>query len=58
VEVISVTVVGSRVRVGLAAPQPLTAELTEPAVRSLQLAPGQRAIASWKATATRLLPLS
>ena len=50
------TVVGTRVRVGLAAPQPLTAELTEPAVRALQVEPGQRAVASWKATATRLLP--
>src|ERR671914_327556 len=58
VEVVSVTAVGSRVRVGLAAPQPLTAELTEPAVKSLHLQPGQRAVASWKATATRLLPLT
>jgi len=58
VEVVSVTAVGSRVRIGLAAPQPLTAELTEPAVRRLQLQPGQRAVASWKATATRLLPLA
>jgi len=31
VEVVSVTRVGNRVRIGLAAPQPLTAELTEPA---------------------------
>ena len=51
------TVVGSRVRVGLAAPQPLIAELTEPAVRALHVEPGQRVVASWKATATRLLPL-
>jgi molybdate transport system ATP-binding protein len=58
VEVVSVTAVGSRVRVGLAAPQPLTAELTEPAVRRLHIQPGQRAVASWKATATRLLPLT
>ena len=58
VEVVSVTAVGSRVRVGLAAPQPLTAELTEPAVRGLHIQPGQRAVASWKATATRLLPLT
>ena len=35
VEVVSVTAVGNRVRVGLAAPQPLTAELTEPAVERL-----------------------
>jgi len=58
VEVVSVTAVGSRVRVGLMAPQPLTAELTEPAVRAMSVAPGQRAVASWKATATRLLSLS
>ena len=58
VEVVSVTRVGSRVRISLAAPQPLTAELTEPAVRTMQIQPGQRAVATWKATATRLLPLS
>jgi len=58
VEVVSVTAVGSRVRVGLAAPQPLTAELTEPAVRALALEAGSRVVATWKATATRLLPLS
>ena len=57
VEVVSVTAVGNRVRVGLAAPQPLTAELTEPAVERLHLRPGARVVASWKATATRLLPL-
>jgi molybdate transport system ATP-binding protein len=57
VTVVSVTAVGNRVRVGLAAPQPLTAELTEPAVERLHVAPGDRAVASWKATATRLLPL-
>jgi molybdate transport system ATP-binding protein len=57
VEVVSVTAVGNRVRVGLAAPQPLTAELTEPAVARLELRPGERVVATWKATATRLLPL-
>jgi molybdate transport system ATP-binding protein len=57
VEVVSVTAVGNRVRVGLAAPQPLTAELTEPAVERLDLRPGERVVATWKATATRLLPL-
>ncbi len=56
VEVVSVTTVGNRVRVGLAAPQPLIAELTEPAVAHLGVRPGTRVIASWKATATRLLP--
>jgi molybdate transport system ATP-binding protein len=57
VAVVSVTAVGNRVRVGLAAPQPLTAELTEPAVERLHVRPGDRVVASWKATATRLLPL-
>jgi hypothetical protein len=46
------------VRVGLAAPQPLTAELTSAALRGLGLERGGRAVATWKATATRLLPLS
>jgi molybdate transport system ATP-binding protein len=58
VEVLSVTAVGNRVRVGLAAPQPLTAELTDAAVRELDLRPGVRAVASWKAAGTRLLPLT
>jgi molybdate transport system ATP-binding protein len=58
VEVVSVTTVGNRVRVGLAAPQPLVAEISDAAVRELELRPGSRAIASWKAAATRLLPLS
>jgi molybdate transport system ATP-binding protein len=57
VDVVSVTAVGNRVRVGLAAPQPLSAELTEPAVALLHLRPGERVVATWKATATRLLPL-
>jgi molybdate transport system ATP-binding protein len=55
VEVLSVTTVGNRVRVGLAAPQPLTAEVSEPAARELALAPGTRAVASFKAAATRVL---
>jgi molybdate transport system ATP-binding protein len=58
VEVVSITAIGSRVRVGLAAPQPLTAELSDAAVRELELRPGSRAVASWKAAATRLLPLT
>ena len=55
VEVISVTAVGNRIRVGLAAPQPLSAEITDASVHQLALEPGARAIATWKATATRLL---
>jgi molybdate transport system ATP-binding protein len=56
VEVLSVTTVGARVRVGLAAPQPLTAELSEVSARELDLARGGRAVASFKAAATRVLP--
>jgi molybdate transport system ATP-binding protein len=55
VEVISVTAVGNRIRVGLAAPQPLSAEITDASADALALGPGARAVASWKATATRLL---
>jgi molybdate transport system ATP-binding protein len=55
VEVLSLTVVGNRVRVGLAAPQPLSAEIAEASARRLALAPGTRAVATWKATSTRLL---
>jgi molybdate transport system ATP-binding protein len=53
-EVASITVVGSRVRLGLEAGQPLTAEVTAAAVRDLQLARGSRVTATWKAAATRL----
>jgi molybdate transport system ATP-binding protein len=56
VDVLSVTTVGNRVRVGLAAPQPLTAELSEASARELELARGGRAVASFKAAATRVLP--
>ena len=57
VEVVSITTVGNRVRVGLAAPQPLVAEVSDAAVQELGLRAGSYAIASWKAAATRLLPL-
>jgi molybdate transport system ATP-binding protein len=55
VEVISITAVGNRIRVGLAAPQPFSAEITDTSARRLALKPGARAVASWKATSTRLL---
>jgi molybdate transport system ATP-binding protein len=57
VEVTSITAVGNRIRVGLVAPQPLTAEITDTSARQLGLEPGARAVASWKATSTRLLRL-
>ena len=56
-EVVSVTTVGGRVRVGLRAPQPFTAEVTAPAARELALEPGARVDAVWKAAATRIIPL-
>lgn len=56
VEVVSVTQVANRVRVGLAAPQPLVAEVTAESTRSLGLRPGIGLSATWKATATRLVP--
>jgi molybdate transport system ATP-binding protein len=55
VEVVSVTAVGNRVRAGLAAPQPLTAELSDASSHDLGLAPGAAVVATWKAAATRLV---
>jgi molybdate transport system ATP-binding protein len=55
VEVVSVTEIGNRVRVGMSAPQPLVAEVTAESIRSLGLRPRVRATATWKATATRLV---
>ena len=57
VRVVSVTAVGNRVRIGLAAPQPLTAELSDAAVQALELKPEASVVATWKAAATRLLRL-
>jgi molybdate transport system ATP-binding protein len=54
-EVASITAVGGRVRLGLAAAQPLVAEVTDAAVRELGLRPGTPVVASWKAAATRLV---
>jgi molybdate transport system ATP-binding protein len=54
-EVLSITAVGNRVRVGLAAAQPLVAEVTTGAVRELGLQVGDRVDAVWKAAATRLV---
>jgi molybdate transport system ATP-binding protein len=55
VEVVSITTVGSRVRLGLAGPQPLVAEVTLASVERLGLRPGGRVVAVWKASATRLV---
>ncbi len=53
--VTSVTRLGSRVRVGLDAGQPLAAEVTPQAVEELRLAPGAEVLAVWKASATRVV---
>jgi molybdate transport system ATP-binding protein len=54
-EVTTVTTIGSRARVGLAAPEPLVAEITAASAARLDLHPGTRVAAVWKATATRLI---
>jgi molybdate transport system ATP-binding protein len=55
--VLSVTPIGNRYRVALAAPQPIAAEVTEAALDRLPLRVGDQVDACWKATATRLAPL-
>jgi molybdopterin-binding protein len=55
--VTSVTPLGARVRVGLSAPQPLTAEITDASLERLGLRPGVAVVATWKAAATRLASL-
>jgi molybdate transport system ATP-binding protein len=53
----SITQIGNRLRVTVDAGQPLTAEITTPAARRLQLVEGDEAVAVWKASATRLVDL-
>jgi molybdate transport system ATP-binding protein len=53
----SVTRLGNRVRLGLDAGQPLVAEVTGRAIDELHLSAGREVVASWKATATRLVML-
>jgi molybdate transport system ATP-binding protein len=55
VEVVSITTVGSRVRLGLAGPQPLVAEITQTSAERLELHAGAKVTATWKAAATRLV---
>jgi len=54
-DVLSVAQVGNRVRIRLAA---MTAEVTMRSAERLELRPGAHVVASFKATATRLLPRS
>jgi molybdopterin-binding protein len=56
-EVLSATAVGNRVRVTLAAGQPLMAEVSTAAAAGLDLRGGAPIAASWKAAATRLVAL-
>jgi molybdate transport system ATP-binding protein len=56
-EVVSLTTIANRTRVGLLTPQPLAAEITGPSAQALGLRPGTRVVASWKAAATRVVPL-
>ncbi|MCB0827379.1 MAG: ABC transporter ATP-binding protein [Solirubrobacterales bacterium] len=53
--VTSVTAIGNRARIGLAVPQPVTAEITGRSAEALEIRPGVRVTAAWKATATRLI---
>ena len=55
VDVVSITTVGNRVRLGLVGPQPLVAEITRDSAERLGLKPGARMAATWKAAATRLM---
>ena len=54
-EVTSITELGNRVRLGLAAGQPLAAEVTLASTHRLGLREGSRVAATWKAAATRLV---
>ncbi len=56
--VTSITTIGGRVRLGLAGADQLTAEVTTTAIADLHLEPGAEVVATWKAAATRLVPVS
>jgi molybdate transport system ATP-binding protein len=56
-QITTITTVGNRARVGLAAGQPLIAEVTGKAIHDLHLVVGREITATWKATATRLVSL-
>src|SRR4051794_13340617 len=53
----SVTTIGNRARVGLHASQPLAAEITAASAERLHLHAGSLVVATWKATATRLVQI-
>ncbi len=54
-DIVSITTVGNRVRLGLMGPQPLVAEITLASAEQLELRPGDRVSATWKAAGTRLM---
>ena len=54
--IVAMTAFGGRVRLALAAHEPLIAEVTTTAIADLGLEPGMEVTATWKATATRLVP--
>lgn len=54
--VVSITQIGERVRLGLATPQPLAAEVTRDSVTALALSAGSEVTATFKVSATRLTP--
>jgi len=56
-EIVSVTEIGNRVRLGMTASQPLAAEVTLASARRLGLEEGTGVTATWKAAATRLVAL-
>ena len=56
-EVTSLTVVGNRVRLGMEAGQELVAEITQASAERFALRVGSRVTASWKAAATRVVPV-
>ena len=49
------TRIGNRARIGLSIPQPLSLEITGQSATAMDLQPGERIVAAWKATATRLI---
>ncbi len=53
----SITAIDNRVRIGLRTPQPLSLEITGTSASAMGLRGGERVVAAWKATATRLIPL-
>jgi molybdate transport system ATP-binding protein len=51
-----VSPIGNRARVSLDSRPSIVAEVTEESIRHLGLAPGVQVVATWKATATKLVP--